>query len=139
MAILKEATSVETYRIVDTDFQPNPPRSIGTIEQYPITSKGVARGSDFAIAAAEQLLDGEAYFLSLDCIIDPGVAFRFWKSKESVTLVICYQCDHVEVIVCDSWGSTTHRGGAFFSKSFGVMVQLAKKAFPDDPEIQGLK
>jgi hypothetical protein len=141
IASLGGASRVEAFRIVDTAWHPRPQDPIGEMEGYPITSIGQAQGSDFASGMATYLLDGKLYFYHPDCIDDPGVAFRLWKGKESVTLLVCYQCEYLEVIVRDGSGRPIHRAGTFFRDFSGapdLMRRLAKEAFPDDREIQAL-
>ena len=140
IAILRGASRVETFRIVDPELHPEAggPR---TVERFPITDVGPQQGAPFAARLADAVLDGKDYFISLDCWPDPGVAFRAWKGKESVTLAICYECDDLEVSVRDPRGVQVHHGGGSFHDPLGGpvgLVRLAKEAFPDDPSIQEL-
>jgi hypothetical protein len=141
ISVLEGASRVEAFRIVDLDWHPRPKDPIGEIEGLPITSIGQEQGSDFASRMATYLLDAKLYFYNPDCIEDPGVAFRLWTGKESVTLLVCYQCENLQVIVRDKWRRRIHRASAFFrdvSGGPGLMRQLAKEAFPNDREIQSL-
>ena len=137
IAIVRSADRVEAYRIRDGQRE----GPLGSIEGYPITAVG--KGLDAATARqfVEPLLDGSRYFASLDCFINPGVAYRLQAAEGSVSLVICYECDHIEVIVRDEHGRLTHRGGAFLYDPLGGpkgLVRIAKEAFPDDGMIQKL-
>jgi hypothetical protein len=137
IAIVKGADRAEAYRIRDGRGE----GPFGSIEGYPITAVG--KGADPALARrfVEPLLDGSRYFASPDCFINPGVAYRLRAAEGSVSLVVCYECDNIDVYVRDEHGRLTHRGGAFLYDPLGGpkgLVRIAKEAFPDDGEIQKL-
>jgi hypothetical protein len=148
ISILRGAAKVETFRIADTadidygfgrhkDVRSN----LGRIEGYTITANGKLMDRAFAERLAACLLRPDRYFFSLDCLPDPGVAFRASRGEESVTLVICYECDHLKVYVRDGWGRIVHTGSSYFVSPFpgpDVMTELAREAFPEDPEIQAM-
>lgn len=140
-AILRAASRVEAFRIVDPAWH-RAPDAAGVLDGYPITGRGADQGADFAGRLAAILLDYRAYcFISPDCLEDPGVAFRAWDGARAVTLVICYQCYHLGVIVHDAAGAAVHRGcGPFAHPIEGPdrLRDLARRAFPTDPEIRAL-
>jgi hypothetical protein len=140
IAILRGAGRVEIFRIVDPKWHPDAagPRSI---EDHPITATGSEQGARFAARLADAVLVGKDYFASLDCLPDPGVAFRAWRGKESVTLAVCFECNHLEVFVRDTRGRLVHRYGDYFYNPLGGpagLARLAKEVFPDDPSIRKL-
>jgi hypothetical protein len=95
----------------------------------------------FAERLSAYLLHGERHFMSLDRLPDPGVAFRVWRGGEPLSLIICYECDHLKVDVRDAGGWDVHRAKAYFASPFDgsdVMTALAREAFPEDPEIQAM-
>jgi hypothetical protein len=148
ISILRGTTKVETFRIADTEDldyafgrHKDVRSKLGMIDGYTITSNGKVADEGFAERLSGYLLHGEHYFVSFDCLPDPGVAFRAWRGRESVSLIICYECDRLKVFVHDEGGSIVHRGSSYFSNEFGeseVLTELAKEAFPEDEEIQGM-
>lgn len=149
ISVLRDATRVEAFRIADTDDldyafgrHKDVRSDLGKIDGYTITSRGEEIGRGFAERLSGYLLEGKHYFISLDCLPDPGVAFRVWRGRESVSLIICYECDYLKVFVHDERGSNVHRGSSYFKDAFvesEVLVDLAREAFPDDEQIQALR
>ncbi|WP_165248504.1 hypothetical protein [Paludisphaera soli] len=148
ISILRGATKVEAFRIADTaglDYgfgrHADVRSDLGAIEGYTITSKGNDAGADFAGRLADFLLRGEIYFVSFDCLPDPGVTYRVWKGDESLTLVVCYECDSIKVFVRNAWRRLVHQGRSYIydeSHEAKGLRRLAKEAFPGDETIQSM-
>jgi hypothetical protein len=141
LSTMKDATRVETFRIIDPSRHESPKDLVGEIERFPIIAKGEIQGKEFAVKMSTYLLDGKLYFFSPDCIEDYGVAYRLWKGSDSVSLIVCYECYNIQVFVRDAEGRLVHEGGSSFRDAFGgpdVMRELAKLAFPSDAAIQAL-
>ncbi len=110
IAVLRGATRVEASRIVDPEWHPEVRSRFGSIEGYPIIARGKDLGTaTVAAKTADSLLDGKLYFISLDCLPDPGVALLFRSDKGSVTLIVCYECNQFDVYVRDGSGSLFQR------------------------------
>jgi hypothetical protein len=142
--ILRGASRVEAFRVADTEDldygfgkHKRVASTLGKVDGYTITSRGVEKGEDFAARLASIVLDGSRYFVSLDCLPDPGVAFRLSGGKGSVVLVIYYECDYLKVYVHDAGGTLLHHGASYFDRPEDLQA-LAVEAFPDDAEIQRL-
>jgi hypothetical protein len=133
-SILEGATAVEVYRIDSEKVAaPGDP----TLDGYLVVARGQDRGEEFAARLAEVLLDPGTYSHSFALCFDPGVAYRLRKGRECLDIVICFHCENVYL------GPPTRgvRENASFHESPARhrLVRLAKEAFPEDKEIQGLK
>ena len=74
------------------------------------------------------------------CLMRPGVAIRLTGAdKTVVNIILCYECQVLGVTVRDAAGKELHESGGVFDPAEAALVKLAKDAFPDDKEIQGLK
>jgi len=82
--------------------------------------------------------------MSKACMLIPTVAFRIWRGKESVTVIICFNCD--ELVVLEENAPLSSFGG--IEAHFKVrgdfdwfrpeLLALAKETFPTDQQIQAL-
>ena len=134
--ILKGATKVEVFRVSGKPAEKaEPGKSIGG---YPILSTGKEQGQDFARRLSSLVQEENSLFSTQARCFNPGVAFRLWKDKESVEVVVCYQCWGLRLAARDAEGKEIHRTGGGFKANFGAWVKLAKEAFPDDKQIQSL-
>lgn len=148
-SLFRSATRIESFRIADADgtsgirSNRKVDRRLGTVAGYTITSNGRELGRDDAQVLAQYLLDGRRYvWASPSCFPDPGVAFRLWEGERSVALILCYECNYFDIFSFDEKGAEIERASAFYANPFegaDALVELAKKAFPDDREIQRLK
>src|SRR6516165_585542 len=140
-AILKGATKVEVFRIdADDGRAPQTTRKAsgkGRVGRYSIVAQGEDQGPEFASKLARVLLDESAYSNAWAGCFWPGVAFRFWKGKQSIDMIICFTCDN---LYC---GPASEHAGENISFAGSTMrrqlVELAKEAFPDDTEVQALE
>jgi hypothetical protein len=139
-AILAEPTKVEVFRI-DGRNDPPDPTPIGpdtpTVDGYAVTARGKDQGPGFARRLADVLLDKRTYRGDAAGCFWPGVAFRVYKGDESLDVVICFNCYNFYL------GPPSDRRvfeTAHFDRFAALqLVRLAKAAFPDDVDIQGLK
>jgi hypothetical protein len=96
--ILAGATRVEVFR---TDGQNGPlgdnQKEAGEsrIGGYLVTGQGQDKGKQFADKLAEILSDGKTYSDQYAKCFWPAIAFRVWKEKESVEVLICFRCDNL--------------------------------------------
>jgi hypothetical protein len=142
VAILRGATRVEVFRI-DPDDSAKGAKRIGG---YAITTTGKEQDKEFTGKLADVLLDDGTYFGVQAKCFEPGVAFRLWKDKESIEVVVCFHCANLRLTAKGAKGESVDDGGsprlgAFAGDkgSYGRLAQLAKEAFPDDKDIQALK
>jgi hypothetical protein len=134
--ILAGAERVEVFR-VDPRGRENPPAlSIG---EFAITATEREQGRAFAERLAGVLLKPQAHFGPGYKCFFPGVAFRLWRGGERVDVLVCFVCQNYDLITHPVGGenrrSYTH---AFSSGVWDELLALAKEAFPDDADIQGL-
>jgi hypothetical protein len=138
--ILAGATKVEVFRL-DGKWEGEvgvkggaSPEFIG---RFPVTARGADQGPEFAAELAAVLADPTVYSGPFAKCYWPGVAFRVWKGGEAADVLVCFLCHNL------GWGPVAApeagRGSFWGSPRTGDLVRLAKKAFPDDPEVQGLK
>jgi hypothetical protein len=138
VALLKEVTRVEVFRI-------NPERSpefpVETqIGGFPVTATGKEQGKEFATNLANLLLtDGTWTNPKAAKCFDPGVAYRLWKDKSHVDVLICFNCHNLQVTSYDAEGKKLVEAfGNMEDASYAGLLKLTKAAFPDDKQIQDL-
>ncbi len=138
VAVLTGATRVEVFRVTaDRDKKPDEPGVGG----FAVTATAKEKDPAFAARLAAVLLDEKAYSNPrvLKCF-DPGVAYRVWKDKESVEVLVCFKCRNLRVITRDAEGKEVRRAtGSFEDAVFAPLAKLAKETFPDDKEIEELQ
>lgn len=138
--ILKEADRVDSYRIrsnnPDDLSRPGRPNIAG----HEIIRSGKTQPKGFATKLGAALLNERNGFgVAKMCIWSPGVVFKAWRGKESVTVMICFECDDLTVKAHDADGQVIGSTGFDFSANRPSLVALAKQAFPADSRIQSLK
>lgn len=132
--VLNGAARVEVFR-VKLDFDKSGEEARERMGPCVITARGNDQGKEFAARLRAILYDRSTYSNSEAKCFTPGVAFRIWKDKKSVDVYICFHCDNFLIKTAE------HESGkhSFLDTAArGKLVQLAKDAFPDDPEIQSL-
>ncbi|HYF49398.1 MAG TPA: hypothetical protein VEJ63_08330 [Planctomycetota bacterium] len=130
VAILKNATKVEVYRIGGKEESRH-----GKIVGEHIMYRGKDQDKDFAARIAKLLLDDRTYDFERkkECKPQPGVAFKIFSEDTSVTLALCFECDEFDLVTSRK---TLHEDFDGNRKEF---VKLAQEAFPDDEVIKALK
>jgi hypothetical protein len=133
ISILRNADKVEVFRIDGRSEKPRLSEAAERIYGYPVKYKGKDQGKEFASELAGVLFHKRTYSMSglIGCFF-PGIVFRPWTGQESVTVVLCLECD--QFLVVDHSNKIPFAG----SPLRAYLVKLAKQAFPDDPEIQDL-
>lgn len=78
--------------------------------------------------------------IGLRCIFQPAVAFRFWKEKEFISVLVCFKCGEIKFL-SDNPTENDHNpfSRAVKAKLRPEIVQLTKQLFAEDKVIQGLK
>jgi hypothetical protein len=150
IAILSGATRVEVFRL---GKQPLPKPKDNTIGldglQWPIKATGKEQGAAFAAKVRAFLFDEATRKPSGAGGARGWVAFRLWKDKESVTVVVDFEGMHLYIVTRDAEGKQirTALGGFLFDAKGGIdkgglfarIKALAREAFPNDTEIRALK
>lgn len=84
---------------------------------------------------AAVLADSDTYFWigGKKCKPQPGVALRFTKGQETLDILLCFECDILEINDGD--------GPVFEDFDYGRarLVAVVKQLFPNDADIQNLK
>ena len=135
LAVLESASRVEVFRI-------KPRRDKDAAKQiggYPILATGKDQGKEFAAGLTKVLKDEKTWNGMAARCFNPGVAFRVHGEKGSVDVIVCFACTNFAFTVNDSDGKPAFKSSGAFGPRVGPLLKLAKKAFPDDKEIQGLK
>ncbi len=136
IAILQSATKVEVFRVEPNKAEKPEDKQIGG---YPIKATGTEQKKAFAAKLAAVLVDEKTLFGQQARCFTPGVAFRLWKDKESVDVIICFACENLRLIARDADGKEIKNTSGAFGPDIQPLLKLAKEAFPDDKEIQGIK
>jgi hypothetical protein len=135
-ALLAGATKVEVFRLAGRDDHPKREgeRRVGG---HLVTAQGEDQGREFAEELAAVLRDEATYADRSTTWYSPEVAFRVRKGEEAFDVVVCFHCDNFYrgPPADQEEPNASFRG----SPRRADFVRLAKKAFPDDQEIQALK
>jgi hypothetical protein len=135
VGLLQGATRVEVFRVAPEEAKPGE-KSVGG---YRVAATGAEQKKEFAGRLTAVLLKDETYFGTQSRCFLPGVAFRLWdEDKQSVDVVICFGCSNLRVIARDADGKEVKTAAGGFGPDKGALLKLAKEAFPDDRDIQGL-
>jgi hypothetical protein len=140
--ILKGVTKVEVFRVDSSREAQKGEKKIGT---YPISATGKTQGKAFAGELVKVLFADDTYYGREAKCFEPGLAYRLWKGKASVEVIICFKCTNLRVTAKDAKGKVlnesdeTPPGGFGGTASEAALIKLAKKAFPRDKDIQALK
>jgi hypothetical protein len=138
--ILAGATKVEVYRIDGRNDPPDPtPIKPGdpTVGGFAILARGKDQDRPFAAQLADILADEKTYTDKFAACFWPGVAFRIYQGGECVDLVICFKCDNF-YLGHRSDKRVMENASFAGSPNTARLVRMAKEAFPDDEEVQGL-
>ena len=137
---LQEAERVETFRIKSDlydDLSKTNKLGKPDIEGFQIISRGKTQGRDFARQLASSLLNENDAFGGIHgCIWAPSHAFRLWHGKESATMLICFDCNEVEIKFYNATGKQIHVTTLDFGENRNAWLQLTQKAFPSDSELK---
>jgi hypothetical protein len=150
IAILSGATRVEVFRLAKWPAPKPKPPSVGSDKLlFSVTATGKEKGKAFAAKVRAVLFDEATRTLSGASGLRGDVAFRLWKGKESVTVVVDFEGSQFFVVARDAGGKETHLafGGFLFNAKgefdngglFARVKALAVEAFPDDKAIRALK
>jgi hypothetical protein len=133
VSILSAPTKVEAFR-VDPEARHD-------------WAKGTAKvlGPDSPAALSAVLLNENTYRwegdnpVGMRCVFQPGVAYRFWKDQEAVSVLVCFKCSEVAFETDNAEDKDRRIGRAIWAQLRPEIVQLTKQIFPDDKAIQAIK
>ncbi|MCK6471503.1 MAG: hypothetical protein L6R28_07135 [Planctomycetes bacterium] len=141
--VLKAPEKVECFRIdgknhLTPEQQAKVEEATKRIRGYAITAQGKDQDAAFGGKIAAVLFDEKTYNFeeAKGCDPVPGVAFRVWKGKASVDVILCFECS---ILIVATGDKEAHSKSENFDNARAALVALAKSAFPDDKTIQGLK
>lgn len=143
VSILAGATRVQAYRLNPVIAgrpvrKESPPKPM--FDGYEVTNANMELGAEAAARLAAVLFDDRTYESEEDkCALMPGVAFRAWRGRESVDVLVCFHCGDLAFLVNDATGKTLKRGRTNFALVQPALISLARRAFPDDSELRALK
>jgi hypothetical protein len=150
IAILSGATKVEVFRLEKQFVQKATPKTIGSDKMlWTITATGKEKDKEFAAKVRALLFDETTRTSSGVSGCRGDVAFRLWKEKESVTIIVDFDGFQFLVVARDAKGKELHVawGGFLFNAKgefdegelFNRVKSLALEAFPDDKQLKALK
>lgn len=135
--ILNAARRTECFRV----FPEKPNEPMGKeCGGYPIMSQEKDRDEKFTARLVEILFDDKTYDFekAKKCKFEPGVGYRLWADKEWVDVTLCFSCDEVEISHKSPEMRELSAAHEDFDAARAALVKMAKEAFPEDKEIQGL-
>ena len=128
VSILEQPTKIEAWRIHAKPGGPeksDPPKPV-----------------DLAIARdlAPVLLAESTYSFNSakGCKFTPGMGVRVWRDAKAVDVIFCFSCNELKLVSPDPVAKGYYRTEDF-DNARQKLVAIAKRALPDDAEIQALK
>jgi hypothetical protein len=106
---------------------------------YPLQATAKDQGKDYAVRLAGILKDDGSYDwgIAKACEFGPGVGYRIWSGKDSIVVLICFQCNEIGVIPDESKPTILNAHSADPARP--ALLKLARQAFPDDQILRLLK
>lgn len=138
VTILKKADKVEVFRVDGTWPHKPPAPSEQAISGWRVLSQGRDQGPEFAARLADILADEASYSQKFAGCFDPGVGYRIWRGKDRVDFIICFHCDNFYLGPPVKGKMVSETASFYETPARRRLVRLAKEAFPNDPDIQGL-
>jgi hypothetical protein len=137
VAVLAGATKVEVFRLEAAGPVGSQASGQRQLDGFAVKAQGKDQGQAFAKKLADVLLDEKTYSTTFAFCFTPGVAFRIWKGEACVDVVVCFMCQN---FYCGPPTGNARENASFAdTPARAALVRLAKEAFPDDKEIQGLE
>jgi hypothetical protein len=149
--ILSGATRVEVFQLKAERVRETPATLGSNLFQWAIVATGKEKGAEFAARVRTFLLDGTAETFGWQPDLEHAdVAFRLWKEKESVTVILHFESGDFLVVARGADGKQIRAVGgncAYTAKRefdkggkiFARMKALAVEAFPGDEKVKALK
>ncbi|MDZ4820016.1 MAG: hypothetical protein SGJ20_13685 [Planctomycetota bacterium] len=126
-------TKIEAFRIDGRVKQRDRTRPL---VGYPILTGPVEVEATTGQQLATILLNDNAYWweAAKACMFNPGLVVRYTKNGKSTEIYFCFSCDEL-LVISEGKGGGTEDTDAIR----GPLVEIAKKIFPDDKEIDALE
>jgi hypothetical protein len=134
---LQQAERVETFRVVSNSSDDWSTAGKPAIEGHEIILRGKTQGRDFVRQLAGSLLNEKDAFGGIHgCIWAPRYVFRLWHGKESANMLICFDCNEVQIIFHSATGEKTHETYLDFGENRNAWLDLIQKVFANDDELK---
>jgi hypothetical protein len=136
MAIVREATRVEAYRVVPPDGTEPMIDDISPLD-YKVVAGPMTVPAEMATEMSKALLSPETYgwdYVKACGRPVYGVKLSFFQETERVDIYFCFKCLTLAVVRDDQVF-----GGEDFDNAEQAFVKAVKALFPDDPEIQAIR
>jgi hypothetical protein len=134
LLVVTSPTRVQAYRIKPLNEQAD--SGVPNIFGYPIISGPIDVGSNSAQRIGNILASSSTYEWGTvkRCAFMPGVALTFTRDDEQVTVLFCFSCYELGVVV-----DGKRVGHEDFDSQRKNLLEVMKHLFPADKEIQALK
>lgn len=135
VGILESADRVETFRTLaerDEDAK-------DAVDGYPVVKKGPEKDAAFAKRILGLLRHEDTGPNELECRFVPHDAFRVWRGKEHVDILLCYHCEQVQVTSYPPQAPGPIRALGDFEQKAGPWFALSREAFPDDASLRRME
>jgi hypothetical protein len=137
MGILEGADKVESFR-VSAEKTDDP--AVKAIQRYPITATGPVKDAAFAKKLVAALkAEGVTSPSQKECWFQPHDAFRVWKDKEHVDVLVCFHCDMVLVVSSPPKAPDRIEAMADFDDAREAWYDLCRETMGDDPEFRRME
>lgn len=131
VAILSGPTKVEAFRI---ESERNAKKGDKQISGYKITASASVKGKEFAAKVAKVMLDEKTHLGDAARCFQPGVAFRIWRGKDAVDVIICFKCTNLGINLKDDPPGPGEADPHGFGPETEPLQRLVKEAFAADRE-----
>ena len=130
LAVVTHPDRVEAFRLDPTDKPPG-----GSRLNYPVTSGPIAVPGALMETLTSALTSDRSYAwnFAVACVPSYGVRLSFYQGQRRVDVLLCRNCCMLLAL-----HHGVEVGVAQFNPMQAVLVDAAKKLFPDDPAIQSL-
>jgi hypothetical protein len=137
--LLREAERVDAFRV-----KPNNPDDWSTpsrpnIDGHEIVSQGKTQNREFAQQLGSVILNEANSFggdMPKGCIWSPQSAFKVWRKAEAATILVCFECDSLQIQFQDVKGKVTGTVWLDFDRNRDALLHLAQRALGSDPALK---
>jgi hypothetical protein len=142
LRLINTATAIEVFRVVDADQKRKPKKiiRIDNRECYDPPARVIGPEVQRVIAALTEMTN---FGGPLMCYFDPGIILRFASNAHNLDVIICFRCHEMVLYSGDVIVRRPFQGAAtkntFAKDAHRAFAAIARKAFPNDLEIQSLK
>jgi len=141
LALVNAAKSVRVFRILDPERKAKP-GSVITIDKLACNAKSAEVAGPEVPQVVAAMSNMASFGRITMCDFDPAIILRFEANGHTLDVMICFHC-HEMILYRDetlvrrpfTWAETKN---TFTGDARRVFLAMAKKAFPNDTEIQKL-